>query len=308
MKRKQVMLGLIGTILLVSLACSIVDVTPGVSTPKPLLATLPSPPTRVPSPTSDLLPTEPPVIGLGSTITRPADGGVMVYVPAGEFTMGSNLGTIREVPVHTVFLDAYWIDQVEVTNALYESCVQAGACQPPNNLSSQTQPAYFGNSQFAEYPVVYVTWNDAQAYCTWAGARLPTEAEWEKAARGTDERTYPWGNDLPNCSLANTWLSNGSACVGDTNRVGSYPAGAGPYGALDLAGNVLEWVADLYGEAYYASSPATNPAGPDTGEGRGVRGGSWVTDDAVARSTHRISFAPDYRLNYLGFRCALNSR
>jgi formylglycine-generating enzyme required for sulfatase activity len=232
---------------------------------------------------------------------------VMVAVPEGEFTMGSNDGLPDEQPVHTVFLDAYWIDQSEVTNGMYAVCVQAGACQAPSDASSYKQPSYYGNPQFADYPVIFVAWEEAQAYCAWAGGRLPTEAEWEKAARGENGFTYPWGDTYPTCALANFSVSNGGACVGDTAAVGSTPAGASPYGALDMAGNVLEWVADWFSEAYYGSSPSSNPTGPAAGDYRVLRGGACFTDESVIRATHRISFRPDKHYNYVGFRCVLAS-
>ena len=293
---------LIVMILLISLACNSVTATPSPTQTKPLVATKTSPPTEPP------LPAETPNAGLGNTYTRPADGMVMVYVPEGKFSMGSNDGIDWDQPVHDVTLDAYWFDQTEVTNGMVALCVQAGACQPPSDLSSYTHPGYYGDSQFADYPVINVSWNDAQAYCAWAGARLPTEAEWEKAALGETGLAYPWGNAYPDCSLANFWGSNGAdACVGDMSAVGSYPAGASPYGALDMAGNVLEWVADWGSKTYYGSSPSSNPTGPAAGDERMLRGGAWVTDETVIRSSHRIWLPPDKHYNYVGFRCALAS-
>ena len=239
---------------------------------------------------------------------RGNDNAEMVLVPAGEFTMGSSEGGANEEPVHRVYLDAFWIDVYEVTNARYKKCVDAGRCQPPGSLSSATQISYFGNPQFDKYPVTYVSWNDAKAYCEWAGKRLPTEAEWEKAARGTDGRLYPWGNE---------WDGNRANVeqrVGDTTSVGSYPAGASPYGALDMAGNVWEWVADWYDSSYYANSPSRNPLGPSSGQYRTLRGGGWVDDYYFARATHRYDFTyptfrfdfyyPTFRYDYVGFRCA----
>jgi serine/threonine-protein kinase len=234
-----------------------------------------------------------PTPAISSTWERPADGMVMVYVPEGEFTMGGNDGSSNEQPVHTVYLDAYWIDQTEVTNGIYSVCVQAGACQPPRNTSSTTQTSYYGNSQYADYPVIYVAWNDAQAYCAWADARLPTEAEWEKAARGTDARTYPWGNTTPNTNLLNF-----NRNVDDTTAVGNYPSGASPYGAL---------VADWTSETYYGSSPSSNPTGPTSGDLHVLRGGSWHDPEYFVRSAYRGGDPPDYYNIIIGFRCVLAS-
>src|SRR5690606_19387879 len=143
--------------------------------------------------------------------------------------------------IHTVYLDAYWIDQTEVTNALFAKCVEDGDCTPPVQSVSSAGLPYYGNPRYDNFPVMRVNWYQANAYCQWADRRLPTEAEWEKAARGTDGRTYPWGNETLNSNLLNHNYS-----VGDTTEVGSYPAGASVYGALDMAGNVGEWVNDWY--------------------------------------------------------------
>jgi serine/threonine-protein kinase len=243
---------------------------------------------------------------------------VMVYVPEGEFEMGTTdeqrdrfvdediweaTWNTNEQPVHTVYLDAFWIDQTEVTNGQYALCVADGACQAPHSSESDTRINYYGNPEFEDYPVVYADWPMADAYCTWAGRRLPTEAEWEKAARGTDGRTYPWGEGI------DTTLANyGGESVGnsDTKAVGSYIDGASPYGALDMAGNVREWVADEFDNRYYHDSPSENPSGPTfTGTRRVIRGGSWQATANSTRSACRYPLRADHRdFPSNGFRCA----
>jgi serine/threonine-protein kinase len=234
-----------------------------------------------------------------STMIAPVDNAVMVFVPAGEFDMGTADGGINEYPDHTVYLADFWIDQTEVTNSQYSPCVRAGLCAPHTHIESSTRPWYYGNQAFADYPVIAVSWFDADAYCQWAGRRLPTEAEWEKAARGVDGRVYPWGDAAPASARLN-FNSN----LGDTSAVSAYPGDASPYEALDLAGNVSEWVADLYLENYYASSPAENPAGPLFGSLRVRRGGSWADSVTVVRASYRGSAAPDSLATTVGFRCA----
>jgi formylglycine-generating enzyme required for sulfatase activity len=226
------------------------------------------------------------------------DGMVLACVPAGEFSMGSENGDSDEKPVHTVYLDEFWIDLTEVTNAMYALCVQAGACQPPIQNRSSTRNNYYLANQYAENPVINVNWYSASNYCEWAGRTLPSEAQWEKAARGANGRTYPWGEGL-GCTRANY-----SGCYGDTTRVGRHPAGASPYGALDLAGNVWEWTADWYGETYYASSHARNPTGPETGIYHVLRGGSWDDHEWYMRSANRKWGIPAYWYVYVGFRCS----
>jgi formylglycine-generating enzyme required for sulfatase activity len=266
-------------------------------------ATLTSTATATHTPTFTPTFTPTPTPGVGSTWIRPADGMVMVFVPAGEFNMGREAGDTPEKPVHTVTLDAFWIDQTEVTNGMYALCVQAGACQPPRYFSSRSRVSYYSNLQFVDYPVIHVDWNNAQAYCQWSGAGLPTEAQWEKAARGTDGRTFPWGNTFPTCALANFW--NGRrGCTGDTQPVGSHPGGVSPYGALDMGGNVWEWVADWYEKGYYGKSPLSNPAGPFAGQSRVVRGGSFGDVAGYLTTSVRLIYAPSLSLNYVGFRCA----
>jgi formylglycine-generating enzyme required for sulfatase activity len=245
--------------------------------------------TASPTKTATITPTPEPTLGIGSFLINEKDSAEMVYVPAGEFLMGSEDADADndENPEHTVFLDAYWIYKNEVTNAQYRQCIEDGIC--------------FGDlSRYPEndYPAVYISWYEAKDYCQWAGGRLPTEAEWEKTARGEDGRTYPWGEADPNCSLAQY-----DGCSGDTVPVGSLPDGASPYGALDMAGNVWEWVADWYDADYYQNSPLQNPAGPGSGMYRVLRGGSWNNIERHLRASSRYWFNPDGSSHYHGFRC-----
>ena len=239
--------------------------------------------------------------GAGTIMISPRDNMPMVYIPSGEFLMGSDDGEDdNEGPEHTVFLGAYWIDQTEVTNAMYEECVEAGACEKPAYIISNSGKLYFGFSQFDNFPVIFVNWDQANDYCTWVGRQLPTEAQWEKAARGVDGRPYPWGGAEPEESLAN-FKNN----MGYTTEVGSYPNGASPYGVLDMAGNVSEWVADWYDGGYYSSQDKwSNPTGPNTGIYRVIRGGSWNYKSIYIRTTNRgWSTVPSSSRSILGFRC-----
>ncbi len=237
-----------------------------------------------------------------STEISAADRMVMVYVPAGEFLMGSKdtdpgaSNYENEKPQHTVYLDAFWIDQTEVTNAMYAQCVKADVCLRPYPTESNTHPFYYGNPQYDRYPVIYVSWDDAQTYCSWAGKRLPTSAEWEKAARGTDGRLYTWGDQNPSPKRGN-YSSN------DTMPVGSFPRGASPYGALDMGGNVAEWVVDWYADDYYQYSPRDNPTGPATGDYKFVRGGAWNHSSTAMRTAYAWGVPPDVWQDWIGFRC-----
>ncbi len=187
------------------------------------------------------------------------DGMPQVSVPEGTLRMGGLdvHAENDEVPDHILKMHAFWIDQLEVTNGMYGLCVQAGVCRPPQKTSSPGRASYFDDPEFQDYPVMQVAWSDARTYCEWAGRRLPSEAEWERAARGDDWRTYPWGDEPPTQIHAN--FNN---LIRDTSRVGSYSAGVSPFGALDMAGNVWEWTSDLYDSDYYLSSPESNPPDP----------------------------------------------
>jgi len=251
----------------------------------------PEAPTEEPYPEPIEEPIEPP--GVGSTMLREKDGMEMVYVPEGTFTMGSDDGESDEKPVRIVKLDAYWIDKYEVSNAQYKKCVETGSCTAPHSTSR------YDNSDYANHPVVNVDWYQASAYCEWAGGRLPTEAEWEKAARGPNGNKYPWGGESPSCELTNY-----NQCKGGTTAVGSYPKGESYYYAMDMAGNVWEWVNDWY--ASYDASDTDNPTGPTTDRDfRVIRGGSWYSNYGDIRSANRYWSYPDIRYDNYGFRCVL---
>jgi formylglycine-generating enzyme required for sulfatase activity/DNA-binding CsgD family transcriptional regulator len=269
------------------------------------IPTIPSSPTQSPTSTPIEIVTE----------ISPKDGMLLVYVPAGEFRMGSRDGdpqtSVEELPQHAIYLDGYWIDQNEVTNQQYAMCVaDSGACTPPIKTNSLSRNSYYDDYQYANYPVIFVSWSQAAAYCTWAGRQLPTEAEWEKAARGPEGRIYPWGNNF-NGTLANYCdvnCNNGwkddrfDDGYTDTAPAGGYPGGASVYGALNMAGNVYEWVADWYGP--YDRISQSNPTGPDSGQERIMRGGSWGDDIGHIRAAIRSHVPPDYWTDYIGFRCA----
>jgi formylglycine-generating enzyme required for sulfatase activity len=273
----------------------------------------------------------------------------MVYVPAGTFWMGSTDEDIDailaecsncqrywfndEQPQHEVTLDAFWIDRTEVTSAMFARFVADTGYETE---AERRGSSWIYNSSVGEWedtdgadwqhpygpstsldglerhPVTHVSWNDAAAYCQWAGKRLPTEAEWEKAARGADKRVYPWGDAFDgnlvnscdvNCEYERT-IGDWDDGYADTAPVGNYPGGASPYGALDMAGNVWEWVADWYSEGYYASSPDRNPQGPDSGQWRVERGGSWGSDRGVVCAANRNEDGPSSSYPDVGFRCA----
>jgi formylglycine-generating enzyme required for sulfatase activity len=231
----------------------------------------------------------------------------MRLVPAGLFTMGSDAGMPDEKPVHTVDLPAFYMDKYEVTNARYKVCVDAGACQTPANSGlgyHGDEIGTYGHQEFDNYPVTWVDWSRAQTYCEWRGARLPGETEWEKAARGTDGRKYPWGASIDPtfANYGNHAPDNFVGLIGKATAAGRYPKGQSPYGIHDMAGNVWEWVADWY-DVYPGGDISANSAfGQQTY--RVLRGGSWNNEPEQLRTTFRGGNSPDTTLNYIGFRCA----
>jgi len=233
----------------------------------------------------------------GQRCVNPKDGAVMVWVPAGDFLMGSTdadkLAGGGEKPQRSIYLDGYWVYRTEVTVAQYQAY-----CAAIDEAMPEDAPEWGWKDT---HPMVCVNWKEARAYAKWAGAKLPSEAQWEKAARGTDGRIYPWGNawDADRCN-------NFATGPEKTMAVGSFPDGASPYGCLDMAGNVWEWCEDWYGTDYYQLSPDRNPKGPDGGEGRVLRGGSWIrTDPDGFRCANRVSSTPSNRGGYGGFRCVV---
>jgi len=245
----------------------------------------------------------------GSNGTDDGDGGAgdsdrpqddMVTVDAGTFHMGCDENVeapcaADEVPYHDINLAAFEIDRHEVSQANYQACVRSGTCFPP----ASDPECHWDPVQNADLPVVCVNWEQARTYCGWLNNRLPSEAEWEKAARGLDARIFPWGNADPDCSRAAS-----SECVISVQPVGSLPAGVSPCGALDMGGNVWEWVNDYYLADYYASSPANNPPGPADSTHRAMRGGSYLHEAALTRCANRGGEVPTVYKEYLGFRCA----
>lgn len=252
----------------------------------------------VPSLSSTLSPTNTPSLtptfSYGPVLVSDKDGAILMYVPEGDFTMGSN-DNDDERPIHNIYLNAFWIDKTEVTNRMYELCVRSNVCNLPDNIDK------FSDLSYANHPVVYVSWNDASRYCSWVGRRLPTEAEWEKAARGTDARTYPWGT-AGGCDRAN--YIYGTWCVGSTTLVGQHETDLSPYGVYDMAGNVTEWTGSLYRS--YPYDPNDGRENMVSSDGAVLRGGSWNLDAGFATTTFRTDAGISYSTFDIGFRCAFS--
>lgn len=261
-------------------------------------------------------------------LVRPVDEMTMVFIPAGTFEMGSTQTEIeeaivlckehyqicnrwyyeREKPIHLVSLDSFWIDQTEVSNAQYRLCVDSGECAEP--LTCTKGETTFNNPEKANHPVVCVNWTEAQNYCQWVGARLPTEAEWEYSYRGEIRSIFAWGNDFDGTRLNYCDKNCGENHFDDrfndgfshTAPVSGYPSGTSWSGVYEMSGNVSEWVADWFGE--YSAEAVSNPLGPSTGNQKMVKGCSWYFHPAYCRGATRPSIDPDTRFDYLGFRCA----
>ena len=232
------------------------------------------------------------LLGCGDDASPPPDA-APVIVPAGLFAMGCTDAQgcpPDELPLHQIMVSAFEIERTEVRQAAYQQCIAAGACTAPQ--------ANFDPTATPNQPVRDVSWLQAQAYCSWRGMRLPTEAEWERAARGDDMRSFPWGAGAPDCACANFM-----DCGGAPLDVGARACGAGPYGTLDSAGNVSEWVADWYAANYYADSPVLDPQGPSEGSMRVVRGGSYLSESSALRVSRRIVGEPTTAYDGFGFRC-----
>ena len=236
------------------------------------------------------------------------DGAPMVLIPAGEFWMGSPESKSRknEQPQRQVFLDAFHMDKFEVTVVRYAEFLRSTKKSKPGLYWDRVDTNKHGN-----LPAIGIDWNNAEAYCLWAGKRLPTEAEWEKAARGTDRRTYPWGNEEPTARHANFGVGpmkeKGDLAWDRLAPVESYEAGKSPYGLHHMAGNAWEWTSDWYDAQYYKNSPRKNPRGPSNGDFRVRRGGAWDWEPDSMRSANRFHAIPQDNFDDFGFRCAQDS-
>jgi formylglycine-generating enzyme required for sulfatase activity len=276
-----------------------------------IIAALTAITTVTPSPAPSITPIPTP-----APLVDEKTGAQMIYVPSGTFRMGNDESEPDESPSNIVRLDAYFIDETEVTNGQYAQCVAEGECQPPSRSGATYYSTYYGDPNYDDYPVIFVDWNDARDFCSWRGARLPSEAEWERAA-GFDpvmgiKYAYPWGdffdgNLLNFCDVnCNDEDRNPDFDDGyrDTAPVGSYPDGRSPLGIYDMSGNVMEWVSDWYDPRAYESAADTNPLGPLDGEFKSIRGGSWLSSEEQVRVSGRSSYDPSVRRAHLGFRCA----
>ncbi len=268
-------------------------------------------PTFTPTPDPTDLPTPTPEPFIAGTGAR------MIYVPGGVFRMGDDEGEADQKPSRMVQLDPFYMDETEVTNAQYQLCVDAGACQPPDSPNATYHPAYYGSSTYADYPVIFVNWHKANAFCEWRGARLPSEAEWEYAA-GFDpaqsvKYRYTWGDEFDGTHLnycdANCSQEQRDPETNDGHRdtapVGSFPEGRSPFGMYDMLGNVMEWVSDWYDRRYYSNGPETNPRGPAEGDFKTLRGGSWLSGIDNLGVSVRIYYDPLVSRANIGFRCAM---
>jgi formylglycine-generating enzyme required for sulfatase activity len=330
-RKKESKVSMAHTTILFIFIISIVSCAPQI------LVTSTSTPTDTPTASATVTSTP----GIGSTRLSPKDNMVMVFVPAGQFEMGGYVdGAYDTMPAHTVYLDGFWMDHTEVTNEMFARFVKSTGYLTDAEKAESSFDFRTANleiiwekvrgldwdhpdgenssiSGLEDHPVVHVSWNDASEYCTWAGRRLPTEAEWEKAASWNhvtgEKYIYPWGNNFDetllnfcdvNCAydFATKDLDDGHA---KASPVGSFPDGASPYGALDMSGNVMEWVADWYSADYYRTSPDSNPFGPNSGQQRISRGGGWATNDYYVSSARRFAWDHPYQHRALGFRCAL---
>ena len=276
--------------------------------PEPKLTKTPLPTTAIPlsqistitnTPTSTQYATHThtPTLGIGSNRTSQTDGMTMVFIPEGEFIMGSE--NFLDAPVHLVYLDAFWMDKTEVTNSMFAKFMEE------TGFKVEIDREQFETDRLANHPATFVSWKDASAYCKWAGRRLPSEAEWEKAARGTDQRVYPWGNEFDRSKVN---IGGDGDQFEKTAPVGSFPGDVSPFGVLDMAGNVGEYVFDWYSSIYYEESPTINPTGPLIGNRRVVRGNFWLdAGSELSETSSRGSVGSENSSSdYLGFRCAVS--
>jgi formylglycine-generating enzyme required for sulfatase activity len=270
----------------------------GTPTPVVIVVTAtPLPPTEAPIIEPTPAPTLVPVALSGpqsGTTMKWIDGSTLVYVPASGFIMGNNG---FDAPIHNVTLDGFWIYQTKVTNRMFAQCVAVGACTTP---TQELGGPVYSNPEYANHPVVGVTWDQSQAYCAWSQGQLPTEAQWEKSARGIEGNAYPWGNEKPACDFLNLGY-----CTGRTSEVNAFSSGVSPYGLYDMAGNIFEWVSDWYGETYYKDAPSVNPTGPESGQYRSIRGSSFESDFNQVESAIRHFGGQTYHSRDLGFRCVV---